>query len=88
MMTMETIPVQRRTYLAYSLNGAGSHYLSPLNITLDLAQPEQVGDWARSDANGTAAWVLRIPRAAAGRALWLQACQFQRKTVLVETTVN
>ncbi len=76
------------TFLAYSLHGTGSTYIPQLNITLNLSQPGQAGNTITSDSNGTAEWILHIPNAAAGRNVWFQACQYERKTNVIATSIQ
>lgn len=77
-----------KTYLAYSLRGMGSMNVPFLNITLDLQKPAQAGDTILSDVDGTAKWVLAIPKAGAGRNIWFQACQYELVTNVVSTSIE
>lgn len=77
-----------RTYLAYSLSGTGSTNVPFLNITLDLARPTQVGGMKMTDGTGAVTWTLPIPNQGRGRAIWLQAAQFENKTNVVATTIE
>jgi len=76
------------TYLAYSVQGLGSTYVAPLNVTLDLARPVQAGTAKMSNSSGNASWTLPIPGGTNGRPVWFQAAQFGRKSNVVAKTIN
>lgn len=76
------------TYLAYSVQGLGSFYVAPLNVTLDIAHPVQGGTAKMSNAGGNASWTLPIPGGTNGRHVWFQAAQFGRKSNVVAKTIN
>ncbi len=76
------------SFLAYSLAGPGSTFISRLDITLDLAAPKQAGGLRQSNGAGTAQWVLSIPGGAIGRDVWFQACQGGVTTNVVATSVE
>lgn len=76
------------TYLAYSIQGLGSTYVAPLNVTLDLRSPVQAGPGRLTDASGHVAWSLPIPQGATGRRVWFQGAQPGRTTNVVEKTIN
>lgn len=75
------------TYLARTLGGPGETYVPQLDVTLDLRNPQQVGDRVVADSNGMAEWTLPVPVKAIGRDAWLQALQFQNKTDVLATTI-
>jgi hypothetical protein len=75
-------------YLAYSTTGAGSTPVPYLNVTLDLAQPQQAGNSKRTDSFGAASWTLPIPPNAAGLDIWFQGAQDGRVTNVVATTIQ
>jgi subtilisin-like proprotein convertase family protein len=62
-------------WLAYSLTGPGSTFVSQLGVTLGLAQPAQAGNSVQTDAAGAASWSLALPAGFGGNAYWLQALQ-------------
>ncbi len=76
-----------QTYLAYSLNGSGNIFVPQLNISLDLAMPIKSRDMGDTDQWGFATLQLQIPQIANGLDVWLQICQYELKTNVVETTV-
>ncbi len=76
------------TYLAYSLKGKGSTYVSLLDVTLDLTKPKQANGMIVSDSTGKAEWTFTIPTGAAGRDLWAQACQHSTKTNYIVTSIQ
>jgi len=77
-----------KTYLAYSLQGMGSTYVTQLNVWLDLSQPVQADGSRTTDGSGMAQWVLLIPDAAEGRRVWFQAAQYQNKSNVVEKRIQ
>ncbi len=76
------------SFLAYSTRGTGSTFVPFLNVTLDMRGPKQAGGTKRADGSGAAEWNLPIPGNIAGLTIWLQACQFEMKTNLIETTIQ
>jgi predicted outer membrane repeat protein len=80
---VESATPNKPTYLAYSLRGLGSTFVNPLQITLDLRSPSQAGPMVMSDANGSAAWSLKIPDGMHGRFALLQAAQYERRSNVV-----
>jgi len=85
--TMIKMTPSTRSYLVYSVRGLGSTFVGQLNVTLDLAQPQQAGAPKTTDASGCAVWTLPIPANAAGRNIWFQAAQFENKTNVLTTSV-
>lgn len=71
----------------YSLTGEGSTYISQLDVTVDLANPALAGI-RTADSNGHALLRRLVPENAQGRTLWLQAAEFQRKSNVLQTTVQ
>lgn len=76
------------TYLAYSTRGLGSTFVSQLNVTLDLRQPEQAGNPKRTDAFGAATITIPIPSNAGGVRVWFQAAQNSLKSNTLDVTVR
>lgn len=75
-------------YLAYSVRGPGSVYFPPLNITIDLLRPKQIGPVITTNINGQAQWVLHVPPIGNPVPVWFQAVQFENKTNVVETQIQ
>ncbi len=71
----------------YSLAGPGTTYIPPLDVSIDLANPALAGI-RTADQNGHALLRLHIPRNALGRRVWMQAAEFQRKSNVVDQTVE
>lgn len=63
------------SWLAASLAGPGSTYVSQLGVTLDLAAPFQLAGPTSTDAGGSLTWTLSVPAGAAGKSFWMQAAQ-------------
>jgi len=76
------------TYLAYSLNGSGSTYVSFLDVTLDLFNPKQANVGKISDSQGTAIWVVFVPATSVGYSVWFQAAQYSMVTNVVATSIQ
>lgn len=68
------------TWLAASLSGLGSTSVPPLGLTIDLANPVQVGGTVIASGAGNASWSVTIPALLAGRSVWFQALQMGSKT--------
>ena len=81
------IPNQR-TWLAASLTGEGSTYIPQLNITLSLANPQQVGTSKFADNEGNVSWSLTVPQQGAGREVWLQVVQHENAGNMVATIIE
>lgn len=86
--TITNMTPSTRSYLVYSLRGPGSTFVAQLNVTLDLAQPQQAGSPKTTDVNGRAVWTLPIPMGGAGHNVWFQAVQYGVKTNVVATHIN
>ncbi len=71
----------------YSLVGPGSTYVSQLDVNLDLASPALAGI-RTADENGHALLRTHIPRNAVGRHVWMQAAEFQRKSNVIDQTIE
>ena len=65
----------KTAWLAYSLIGPGSTYVPTLDVTLNLATPQQAAPPRAADANGDVEWLLPIPTRARSQRGWFQACQ-------------
>ncbi len=76
------------TYLAYSVRGLGSVFFPPLNITIDLLRPKQIGPVMTTNINGEAQWVLHVPPIGNPVPIWFQVVQFENKTNVVETQIE
>lgn len=61
-----------RVYFIYSLTGLGTTNVNQLNVTLGLRAPSSIGS-AIAGNSGQAVFTQRIPQAAAGRNVWIQA---------------
>lgn len=77
-----------RTYLAYSLRGPGRTFVPFLNVTLDLAQPQQAGNARTTDGSGAVNWTLPIPTNGSGRTVWFQGAQNGSTTNVVTTQIR
>lgn len=75
-------------WLAYSLAGQGSTYVSQLGVTLDLARPAQAGGMVTTDGAGDVSWSLPVPAGTAGTTVWFQAVQTGLTTNLWVTTIQ
>jgi hypothetical protein len=71
----------------FSLLGLGQVDLPPLELVADLAQPRW-GGLGRADESGRVVWRFEVPPEAAGRELWLQSGQFQRKSHVLVTEIR
>lgn len=86
--TVDFMTPATRTYLIYSLRGVGSTYVGQLNVTLDLAQPQQAGTFKTTNSNGHAVWALPIPPGGRGHNIWFQAAQYGMTTNVVATRMQ
>lgn len=86
--TAEYLTSQQPAYLAYSVRGPGSVYFPPLNVTIDLLRPKQIGPVITTNINGQAQWVLHVPPIGNPVPVWFQAVQFENKTNVVETQIQ
>ncbi len=75
-------------YLAYSVRGPGSVFFPPLNVTIDLLRPKQIGPAMTTNVNGQAQWTLHVPPSGNPVPVWFQAVQFENKTNVVETHIE
>jgi len=71
----------------YSVQGTGSTYIPQLDVTVDLANPALAGT-RTADQDGNALLRKRIPPGTTGRHVWMQAAEFQRKSNVVEITIE
>jgi hypothetical protein len=76
-----------RTYFVYSFAGIGSTNVPPLGITLNLNQPVLI-DSTLADSDGRAALTRRVPNNAPQRDIWLQAAQRNKRSGIVERTIE
>ncbi len=77
-----------RAVLGYNLQGLRRRYVAPLNIIIEIGNAVQIGAIRTTDASGRASWTVIIPTGAAGRFIWLQAIQFEKKTNVIATQVQ
>lgn len=77
-----------RVYLAYSIRGLRKTGIPQLGVTIELRSPIQAGGFRETDSLGRAVWVLPIPGGTGGRALWMQALQYQGKTNVWATRIR
>jgi hypothetical protein len=75
-------------WLAYSLAGPGSTHIPQLNVTLDLANPQQLSNPQQTDGSGYAKWEMPLPPAAQGLTVWFQSVQAGQATNLIRTTIQ
>lgn len=71
----------------FSFAGLGNTYLPFLDVSVDLRHP-RLGGIEPADENGTVTWTLYVPPIMAGRALWLQSAEWQRKSHVIVTNIN
>lgn len=71
----------------YSVQGTGSTFIPQLDVTVDLANPALAGT-RTADQDGSALLRKRIPPGTAGRHVWMQAAEFQRKSNVVEVVIE
>ncbi len=71
----------------YSVAGPGSTYVPQLDVTLDLAQPRQAGV-RTADQDGYALLRKRIPPNTVGVRVYMQACEFQRKSNVTDQVIQ
>lgn len=74
-------------YLVYSIRGLGATPVPQLGIILDLDRPMLFAS-GRADANGEFAATRRVPFAAQGRRIWMQAAQSGQKSTVLSQTVR
>ena len=75
-------------WLAASLTGPGSTYVSGLNATVQLANPFEAAPRQTTDANGGATWRIPVAPGAAGRRVWAQALQREGGSQVVTAVVQ
>ena len=75
------------SWMAYSLNGAGSTSIAPLGVTLDLLFPSQLGSAQLTASDGSASWPIMVPAQVSGVTVWLQGLQAGHVTNLRSLTV-
>jgi hypothetical protein len=72
-LTVENVRPGRNVFFAASRSGTGSHPVPQLGVVLELNNPTLIGS-SMANGAGRAALSFRIPPAAAGRSVWIQAC--------------
>lgn len=75
------------TYFVYSFSGYGSTFVPQLNITLNLLQPTLIGS-ALADQDGVAELTRTVPNNAPPREILLQAIQREKRSNVVERTID
>ncbi|NOG54194.1 MAG: exo-alpha-sialidase [Planctomycetes bacterium] len=76
------------TYLAYSRHGRSRTNVPPLDVDVELENPVRLGDTARTNAQGEAAWVVPVPLNATGQTVWLQSIQYRNASNVIKQTVQ
>ena len=76
------------TYVALSLSGVGETFLPALNVTLELAGPLKAAPTLTTDASGFAEVTFTVPPGSGGNSLWIQSAQLDKRSDLVETTIE
>jgi len=76
------------TFLAYSVLGSASTFIPPINVTLGLKQPKQVGPTMMTDGVGSVGWGSTIPPSMSGINIWFQAAQYNQVTNVVATSIQ
>lgn len=74
-------------YFVYSFQGKGSTYIPGLDVTLELNNPQLIGQ-ALADNSGTVQLVKTVPLYARLKLVWLQAAQSKRISNIVLTQIN
>ncbi len=87
-MTASNLFPNTLTYLAVSTTGLGNTWIGPLDITLDLNNPQQLLTAVMTNDAGVASWVSVAPTRLIGRTVWLQAAQDGLKTNVVEAPIE
>lgn len=78
----------QRVYFIYSLAGGNTWTrVNSLNVYLNLASPVLVGT-STADGNGDAVLSRRVPPAASGRTIWLQAAESGNTSNVLQETVQ
>ncbi|MFW5653818.1 MAG: S8 family serine peptidase, partial [Planctomycetota bacterium] len=74
-------------YFVYSLNGTGDTWAPQIGTYLGIRRPSLIGT-SVADTAGEAAFERRIPTAAIGQTLWLQAAELGRTSNVVQRQVR
>ncbi len=75
------------TYLVYSLVGPGSVWVAPLNVTIDLANPQLAFGPTNTNGSGAVSWNVPIPSGGSGLSVWFQGVQYGQTTNVVSMTI-
>lgn len=75
-------------WMGYTITGLGSYPIPPLNVTMDLDNPTELGSFQTTSAAGAASWTAFVPANAAGVPVWFQAVQQGSKSAVLATTVQ
>ncbi len=76
------------TYLADSITGRGNVFIPPLNVTVYLDLPQQVGPGMMTDESGYAAWEFDVPPNIPPFYVWVQAVQQGNTSNVVPTYIE
>ena len=63
------------TGLYYSLTGKGETYVPELDLTLELANAQRIGDLQTTDPDGATSWNAPVPNVPGRRDVWFQVAQ-------------
>jgi len=78
----------RPAWLAYSLQGPGSTFISPLNVTVDLLNPRRGAGPTGTNSQGDVSWTLMVPSVLPGLSVWFQAVQYAQASNVAATTIQ
>jgi len=76
------------TYLGYSAIGRGVFFVPPLNVTVYLDSPQQVGPGMMTDGSGYAVWDIAVPPNIPPYYVWVQAVQQGNTSNVVPTYIK
>lgn len=76
------------TFMAYSLTGLGSFFVSAFNVTLGLDSPGKLGPAVITDGAGAADFVVAVPAGFAGTSYWMQALQDSKSSNIISGVVQ
>ena len=75
------------SWLLYSTNGPGHTFISQLNITVQLANPQIAGGPLMTDENGDLRVARQVPEVLGPLNIWFQAVQLENSTNVVATEI-
>lgn len=76
------------TYLIYSLTGLGETDIPQLGITCGVRRPTLAAGPVRTNAQGEATFVVRIPAVNGNPRVWLQVVQMHDASNVVQRTIR